>query len=100
MSLRKKLTLRAILLGFNLIMTLAKSAIIHVVYCFCIHYFPLTFYNLPKNVTFGEVFLIVALLTITIDWNPIETEIELMSPEENEINIFLEEGDDDDISKS
>ena len=100
MSLRKKLTLRAILLGFNLIMTLTKSTIIHIIYCCCIHYFPLVFYNLPKNVTFGEVFLIVTLLTVALNWNPIETEIELMNPEEREINIFLEEGDDDDISES
>lgn len=97
MSLRKKLTLRAILLGFNLIMTIIKSLIIHMIYSFCIYFFPIVFYNLPKNVSFGEIFLLVALLTIAINWSPIETEIQLMNPTGTLIEIDTEEGDDDDI---
>ena len=100
MSPGKKITLRVILLCFNLIMTLIKSIIIHMIYCFCLYSFPTVFYNLPKNVTFGEVFLLVTLLTITINWTPIETEIQLMMPEERLLEMDIEEGDDDDLSES
>ena len=100
MSPGKKITLRVILLCFNLIMTLVKSAIVHMIYCFCLYSFPTVFYNLPKNVTFGEVFLLVTLLTITINWTPIETEIQLMIPEERLLEMDIEEGDDDDLSES
>lgn len=94
--MRKSIILRAAIIGFNAIMSILKALIIDLVYTIAVQCFPLYFYNIPKNITFGEIFLVVVLLSIVVNWNPIDLEIHRYQlPEEFEITFENEEEGDE-----
>ena len=49
---------------FNFIILLFKSEVVYLVYSGLLYCFPKQFYNIPNNITFNQIFLVLMLLNI------------------------------------